>query len=235
MAICDKTFLNLEGSQFSIENVFGKCVWTKFIWGKADNRFQKSFGLHFCKFKIESHFRSAKTIVGKGWLMWLLELRKLRSSKKVEILQDVLILQVASWYSFFFYEEKKWDMFFPIFTITFSISLSYLVVHSTLNFAKTVLYFFNHKHKPNIKGARSEFYKKKSLILGAAMEKCSGIKLPGLQLNKKWAPLTSVFEDFGHIFSTCYKKFNKILKAGKILRCVTSLWILFCKWKKLLP
>ena len=58
---------------------------------------------------------------------------------------------------------------------------------------------------------------KKLLILGAALERCSGSELTGLQLY-----FTGVFEDFGHIFPTCSKIFTKILKVGKIFRCVTS-------------
>ena len=45
-----------------------------------------------------------------------------------------------------------------------STALSYLNAHSTFS---------------NIKGARFEFYKKQQLILGAAVEKCSGSKLSG--------------------------------------------------------
>ena len=42
-------------------------------------------------------------------------------------------------------------------------------------------HIFKHKHKSNIKGARFEFYKE-SLILGAAVEKCSEGKLSDRQL-----------------------------------------------------
>ena len=59
-------------------------------------------------------------------------------------------------------------------------------------------------------------YKKQPLILGAAVKRCSGSKLSGLQLY-----FTGVFEDFGHIFPTFSKKFTKILKEGKIFPCVT--------------
>ena len=50
----------------------------------------------------------------------------------------------------------------------------------------------------------------------------SGSKLSGLQLY-----FTGVFEDFGHIFLTRSKKFPKILKVGKIFRCVTSFYQYF--------
>ena len=49
-------------------------------------------------------------------LRWLLGYRKLRSSKKVAILEAALVLQVAVWKKKFFMEERK-NAFFLIFTI----------------------------------------------------------------------------------------------------------------------
>ena len=72
----------------------------------------------------------------------------------------------------------------------------------------------------NIKGARFEFYKKQQLILGAAVEKCSRSKLSGKQLY-----FTSVFDDIGNIFQTCSKKFTKILKVGKVFRCLKAKYV----------
>ena len=72
-----------------------------------------------------------------------------------------------------------------------------------------------------MKGARFEIYKKQPIILGAAVERCSGSKLPGLQLY-----FMDVFDDSGHIFPTCSKESIKILKVGKNFRCVIS----FCQY-----
>ena len=43
----------------------------------------------------------------------------------------------------------------------------------------------------------------------------SGSKLTGLQFY-----FTGFFDDFGHIFLACFKRLIKILKEGKIFRCV---------------
>ena len=75
-------------------------------------------------------------------LRWLLGLRKLRSSKKVEILQVVIALRVG-YQKTFFLSWRKETFFFVIFTMKFSSSaLSYLYVHSTFNFAIRFLYFW---------------------------------------------------------------------------------------------
>ena len=74
-------------------------------------------------------------------------------------------------------------------------------------------------NKSNIKGARFEFYKKQPLILGAVVERYPGSNLSRLQLY-----FTGVFEDFGHIFLTCSKKFTKVLTVGMIFRCVISFY-----------
>ena len=44
----------------------------------------------------------------------------------------------------------------------------------------------------------------------------SGSKLPDLQLYFKY-----IFEDFRHIYSTYSKKVTRVLKVGKVFRCVT--------------
>ena len=74
-------------------------------------------------------------------LRWLLGLRKLRFSEKIETLQIGLILRVAWWENIFYYGWKK-QRFFLIFTMElFSTALSYLTAQSTLNFTWTFLYF----------------------------------------------------------------------------------------------
>ena len=53
-------------------------------------------------------------------LRWLVGFRKLRSSKKVKILQVVLFSQVASWKNIiFFHGGKEWHFFFLIFNMIF--------------------------------------------------------------------------------------------------------------------
>ena len=93
--------------------------------------------------------------------------------------------------------------------------------------------FIFKQHKIKHQKAILEFYKKQPLILGAAVERCSGsmscIKLSCLQLY-----LTGVFENFRHILLTCSRKFIKILKVGKIFRCVTSFHQYFFVSHKLL-
>ena len=73
-------------------------------------------------------------------LKWLLGFKKLKSTKKVEILLVALVLRVASWKNFFFFHgEKRWR-FFLIFNMKLSSAgLSYLSAHSISNFAITFL------------------------------------------------------------------------------------------------
>ena len=72
-------------------------------------------------------------------LRWLLGFKKLKSTKKVEILLVALVLRVASWKNFFFHGGKRW-LFFLIFTMKLSSAgLSYLSAHSISNFAMTFL------------------------------------------------------------------------------------------------
>ena len=78
------------------------------------------------------------------YLRWLLGLSKLMSPKKVEILQVVIVLRVASWKITIFIMEERTVFFLHIFTIKLSsTSLSYLDAHSTLNFFRTFLIFLN--------------------------------------------------------------------------------------------
>ena len=54
--------------------------------------------------------------------------------------------------------------------LTLNSLFSFLFISSLLENFK----IFKHYHKSKIKGARFEFYKKQPLILGAAVDKCSG-------------------------------------------------------------
>ena len=73
-------------------------------------------------------------------LRWLLGLRKPRSSKKIEILQAVLVLRIASWKRFSYYGGKKQHCFLISAIKLYSAALSYLNAHSTLNLGTTFLY-----------------------------------------------------------------------------------------------
>ena len=77
-------------------------------------------------------------------LRWLLGFRKLRSSKKVKVLQVAIVcLQVCKLHHekpFFLGGNKQ--HFLLLFTMKLSsAALSYLNPHSTLNFAQTFSYF----------------------------------------------------------------------------------------------
>ena len=76
-------------------------------------------------------------------------------------------------------------------------------------------------------GARFEFYKKPPLILGAAVQRCSGsiwIEVNCHACNFTLQAFSSFYKDFDHIFLTCSEKFINISKLGKIFRCVTSFY-----------
>ena len=132
-------------------------------------------------------------------LRWLLGFRKLRSSKKIEILLVVLVLRVAS--------------------------CAELFECALRTFCQNIFAFL--KFNTNIKRARFEFYEKQILILGATVERYSGSIC--LKVNCQACSFTNVSEDFGHIFLTCSNKFIKILKVGKIFRCVTFYQYFFRK------
>ena len=147
-------------------------------------------------------------------LKWLLGFRKLRSSKKVEILQVTVVLRVVSWKKKFFHGTKK-RRFFPYFhhdIIFFCAKL----FECTFNFkfCWNIFIFLNINTNQTSKDQDLN-YKKQSLILGAAIERCfRSVWCSGLQLYFR-----GVFEDFGHILLTCSKKFINILELGKIFRC----------------
>ena len=137
----------------------------------------------------------------RWYLRCLLGLRKLRSSKKAEIVKLFLFCQLDHEKKFFLTWRKE-TAFFLLFSLWNYLLLRWAIWMRIQLFS-------------NIKGARFEFYKKQQLILEAAVERCSGSKLSGKQLY-----FTSVFEDIGNIFKTCSKKFTKILKVGKVFRCL---------------
>ena len=111
-------------------------------------------------------------------LRWLLGLRKPRSSGNSKFWKLFLFCKLHHEKTFFYHGGKK-RCFFLISTMKLSsTSLSYLNVHSALNFARTFL-CLNINTNQNIKGARFEFYMKQSLNLGAAVERCSRSKLSG--------------------------------------------------------
>ena len=83
----------------------------------------------------------------------------------------------------------------------FSTALSYLTAQSTLNLKH--LYIFKHKHKSNIKGAifelRSSHLFRDQPYKEVLQVKCQACNFIGVFLS-----FTSVVEDFGHIFLTCF-------------------------------
>ena len=132
-------------------------------------------------YKIE-FFKHRNDVAFPNILRWLQELRKLRSSKKVEICHVIFVLRVESY--IIFYHGRKKRHFFLIFTMKLSpAALSYLNPHCIqLQILLEHFYIFKHQQKSNMKGARFEFYKKQTPILGATVERCSRIKMSGLQI-----------------------------------------------------
>ena len=115
---------------------------------------------------------------------------------------------------YFFHGTKK-RRFFPYFhhdIIFFCAKL----FESTFNFkfCWNIFIFLNINTNQTSKDQDLN-YKKQSLILGAAIERCfRSVWCSGLQLYFR-----GVFEDFGHILLTCSKKFINILELGNIFRC----------------
>ena len=86
--------------------------------------------------KIQKTKGTKKCIV-KGNLSWLLRLISILLD--LEIFQVVLVLRVGSRKKFL---SSRKEHFFVIFTMKLlSTALSYLNAHSTLNFARTFVYF----------------------------------------------------------------------------------------------
>ena len=98
--------------------------------------------------------------------------------------------------------------------------LSYLNVHSTLNFTRTFFIFLNINTYQTSKEQILNFIR--SSHRKVFWKHMSQSKLLGLQLY-----FTGIFEDFGHIFLICSKKSIKILKVRKIFRYVTPFYQYF--------
>ena len=117
---------------------------------------------------------------------------------------------------FFFLLWTKETAFFLIFTMElFFTALSYLTAQLTLNFTwikfnlkfnlnLIYLYIFKHKHKSNIKGAifelRSSHLFRDQPYKEVLEVKCQACNFTGV------LSFTSVFEDFGPIFLTCFSQ-----------------------------
>ena len=118
-----------------------KKVWFYLLWGKPIENGEKCVLFHVQKFfsflRFFSFFPDLLMMQKNGlirmlWLRWLLGFRKLKSLEKVEILQFVFVLRVASWKNIIFFIEERSAVFFLIFTMKLSSAmLSYLNAHST--------------------------------------------------------------------------------------------------------
>ena len=99
--------------------------------------------------------------------------RKLRSSKKIEILQIAPVLRVASRKIFFFHGRKK-RRFFPYFHYEIIFCCAELFEWAfNFKFCWNIFILLNINANLTSKGARFEFHKKQPLILWAAVESCS--------------------------------------------------------------
>ena len=101
-----------------------KKVWFYLLWGKPIENGEKCVLFHVQKFfsflRFFSFFPDLLMMQKNGlirmlWLRWLLGFRKLKSLKKVEILQFVFVLRVASWKNIIFFIEERSAVFFPYF------------------------------------------------------------------------------------------------------------------------
>ena len=120
-------------------------------------------------------------------LRWLLGLRKLRSSKMVEILKFIIVLRVGSWKNVFL-SWRKGTFFFT--KKSSSTALSYLNAHLTLNFAKEQdLDFIRSSHL---------FWEQPQ----------RGI----LEVNCQAGNFTGVIEDFAHIRTVHRSQVQTVLK-----------------------
>ena len=140
-------------------------------------------------------------------LRGLLVFRKLSSSKKVEILQVLLVLRVISWKNIFFMEERN-SVFVLIFTELIFCYAELFECAFNFKFCWNIFIFLNINTNQTSK-EKFECYKKQPLILGAAVERCSWNI--SLEVNGQACNFTGVFEDYGHIFLNCSKKSIKIL------------------------
>ena len=92
--------------------------------------FMYSWVKFYSRIKLRKPVAAKKILIDKVALRWLLGFRKLRFSKKVELLQVVLVLRVSSWKNILL--ERKERPLFPIFSLwNYLLNLN---VHSTLKF-----------------------------------------------------------------------------------------------------
>ena len=132
----------------------------------------------------------------------LLGLRKLRSSKKAEILQIRLILRVEKWKNIIFYHGRKKQRFFLIFTneiIFYSAELFVCAVN--FKFYLNIFTFLNIKTngiKAAIVELRSSHLFWDQPYKGILQVKCQACNFTGI------LSFTGDFEDFSHIFPTCF-------------------------------
>ena len=148
----------------------------------------------------------------------------MRSSKKIEILQVVLVLRAVSWNNIFFREER--NVFFPLFFHYEIIFCCAELFECAFNFkfCWNIFIFLNINTNQTSK-ERFEFYKKQPLILGAAVERCSwnvSLEVNGQACN---FTLRAFLRIMVTSFWTVLKNLLKFLKFA----------ILFRKWQKLLP
>ena len=141
-------------------------------------------------------------------LRWLLRFRKLKSSKKVKILECAIVcLQVWKLHheKHFFMEEIN-SFFLLIFTMKLSsAALSYLNAHLTLNFAQTFLYLTLIKYQRS----RIWILWEAATYFGSSSREVSWKLISGSKLSDLQLHFTGIFEDFGHIFLICSKKLLK--------------------------
>ena len=94
----------------------------------------------------------------------------------------------------------------------FSTALSYLYAQSTLNFT-CHLYTFKHIHKSNIKGAIFES-KSSHLLRDRPYKEVLEVKQQACNFTSVLS-FKRVFEDFGHIFPTCFLQSSHNLICNK--------------------
>ena len=90
---------------------------------------------------------------GQCKVRWLLRLRKLRSSQKVETLQMRLILRVTWWENIIFFYDKRNSVFFLFLPWNYFLQRWATWLRSQLYILLEHVYIFRHKHESNIKGA----------------------------------------------------------------------------------
>ena len=146
--------------------------------------------------------------------------RKLRSSKIVKTLQVALVcFQVCkSHHEKIFFHGGNKQLFFPYFHYKI-ILCSTGLFECTFNFklCQNIFIFLNINTNQT---SSKRILWEAATYFGRSYRKCPGILC--LEVNCQTCTFTGVFEDFGHIFLTCFEKITEILKVGKIFWCVTD-------------